>query len=101
MFRTLALRNVAPSDEHPSHDVYVVEIADADCPHPLRLSRSIGGGHAERGGSVELALDALDAWPGDWRQHLRHAGADWAIAVLERAPTTSPATILATLRAGR
>lgn len=84
MLIELGARNIAPSAEHPHHDVYIVQL-DPDAARPFCLGQSICGGHAERGGSIHLALDELEAWPGDWRQHLRHAGCAWAIAPIEAA----------------
>ncbi|WP_371182710.1 hypothetical protein [Xanthomonas sacchari] len=84
MLIELGARNIAPSAEDPHHDVYTVHL-DPDAARPFCLGQSIRGGHAERGGCIHLALDELEAWPGDWRQHLRHAGCAWAIAPIEAA----------------
>ena len=84
MLITLGIRNIAPSAEDPHHDVYIVQF-DPGAAQPFRLGQSIRGGHAERGGSISLALDELESWTGDWRQHLRHAGCAWAIAPIEAA----------------
>jgi hypothetical protein len=100
-FVTIGQRNHAPSTRHPGHDVYGVDVAADDAAAPLRLWQSIGGGHAECGGSVTLAIDALEQWSGDWRQHLQRAGCDWAIAPLQAALAGAPqAEALARLRAG-
>ncbi|KVA08615.1 hypothetical protein WI42_25355 [Burkholderia ubonensis] len=40
---------------------------------------------AELGGSIALRMCYLDGWPGDWRAHLRQAGCEDAIAVIETA----------------
>ncbi|MCW0466607.1 hypothetical protein [Xanthomonas sacchari] len=84
MLITLGIRNIAPSAEDPHHDVYIAQL-DPDAAQPFRLGQSIRGGHAERGGSISLALDELEGWTGDWRQHLCHAGCAWAIAPIEAA----------------
>ncbi|MDQ1093686.1 hypothetical protein QE400_003099 [Xanthomonas sacchari] len=84
MLIALGIRNIAPSAQDPHHDVYTAHL-DPDAAQPFCLGQSIGGGHAERGGSIHLALDELEAWPGEWRQHLRHAGCAWAIAPIDAA----------------
>lgn len=84
-FVALGQRNHAPSADHPSHDIYGVDVACASAPASLRLWQSIGGGHGERGGSITLALGELPGWVGDWRQHLARAGCAWAIPLLQAA----------------
>jgi hypothetical protein len=37
----------------------------------------------ERGGCVALAIVQLERWPGDWRKHLRLAGAADSIPCIE------------------
>ena len=78
----VAMRNQAPTDQDPRHHVYVVGIrpfADQDW---VILGESIGGGHAERGGSVALAVDRLDSFKG-WREHCALAGCGWIVPMLE------------------
>ncbi len=70
----LGQRNVAPSAAHAKHDVYYVEIAPDEPSRAFCFGQSIGGGHAEQGGEICLALNQLESWPGDWRQHLHKAG---------------------------
>ena len=70
----LGQRNVAPSAQHASHDVYYVALAADEPRRAFCFGQSIGGGHVEQGGEVRLALDELDDWPGDWREHLQRAG---------------------------
>ncbi|WP_369980572.1 hypothetical protein [Xanthomonas bundabergensis] len=84
MLISIGMRNIAPSADDPLHDVYEVLI-DPAAARPLCLAQSIHGGHADRGVAVFLGLDELDAWAGDWRLHLRHAGCAWAIAPIEAA----------------
>jgi len=70
--------NKAPTQHH----LYLFHI-DQGSTTPFVFEESIGGGHAERGGSVALGIDQLEAWPGDWREHLRLAQATDCIAILE------------------
>ncbi len=74
----------APSAEHPFHDVYAFEVQPASR-QPFVLTQSIGGGHAESGGSASLSSAELRAWPGDWRTHLERAGCSWVIEIIDAA----------------
>lgn len=64
-------RNNAPTPQHKSHDVYLFSIDLSQPATPFCFEQSIGGGHAEQGGARWLALDELDAWPGQCREHLK------------------------------
>ncbi|KVT93265.1 hypothetical protein WK60_12525 [Burkholderia ubonensis] len=81
---TIGMKNVAPSAQHRTHHVYVFAV-DAASVRPFIFEESIGGGHAELGGSIALRMCDLDGWAGDWRAHLRQAGCEDAIAVIEAA----------------
>ncbi|RQS07862.1 hypothetical protein DIE07_20275 [Burkholderia sp. Bp9002] len=74
----------APSPQHRTHHVYVFAV-DAASVRPFIFEESIGGGHAELGGSIALRMCDLESWPGDWRAHLRQAGCEDAISVIEAA----------------
>ncbi len=89
----ISSKNVAPTTEHPMHHVYSFHI-DLDSDHPFVLEESIGGGHAEQGGAIALALDQLETWPGNWREHLQLAGAGHAIALIEHAQRTNSVATL-------
>lgn len=41
------------------------------------------GGHASGGGAIFLARSDLDNWAGDWRWHLKLAGCEWVIEIVE------------------
>lgn len=77
----LCYKNQAPTPEDAHHHVYEVEIGRFSS-KPFRLGESIGGGHAERGGSKTCTLAELLDWPG-WREHFELAGCGWAIALVE------------------
>ncbi|MBN3817544.1 hypothetical protein G3N57_13405 [Paraburkholderia sp. Se-20369] len=81
---TIGMKNVAPSTQHLTHHVYVFAV-DASSVRPFIFEESIGGGHRELGGSIALRMCDLESWPGDWREHLRQAGCEGAIAVIEAA----------------
>jgi hypothetical protein len=79
----VSYQNRAPTPEHPTHHVYgfyLHPFADA----PFALGESIGGGHAETGGSRSFTLPALRAWP-EWQEHLTLAGCPWAIPLVATA----------------
>ena len=78
----IASRNGAPTPEHAEPHLYLFRIG-RDSATPFIFEESIGGGHAERGGRVALAIEQLERWPGDWRKHLRLAGAADCIACIE------------------
>lgn len=79
----LSYRNQAPTAQHPSHHVYGVWL------YPLRgqafeVGESIGGGHAEMGGSSSLSLAELRAWRG-WQHHFELSGCAWAVPLVDEA----------------
>jgi hypothetical protein len=78
------MRNVAPTDKHPTHHVYAFAIQQGSA-KPFVFEESIGGGHAEQGGAIALPLRELEDWRGDWREHLRRAGCPAAIGAIENA----------------
>jgi hypothetical protein len=83
----LSYKNQAPTDTHPTHHVYEVCIF----PFSRRLfsvGESIGGGHGEMGGSRELDLAELLAWP-EWKRHFERSGATWAIPLVDANPDDS------------
>lgn len=83
----VARRNAAPTAEHATHHLYALHLDRASAT-PFVFSESIGGGHGERGGSIALGLDDLERWAGDWREHVRLAGAPQLVAVVETALAT-------------
>lgn len=80
----VARRNAAPTAEHATHHLYALHLDRASAT-PFVFSESIGGGHGERGGSIALGLNDLECWAGDWREHVRLAGAPQLVAVIEAA----------------
>jgi len=80
----ISARNVAPSDDHATHDVYSFSLALHAPERPFGFEQSIRGGHAESGGAIELSLEGLESWKGDWRWHVTQAGCAWVIPILER-----------------
>jgi len=77
----LCYQNRAPTAQDQRHHVYEVAIACFSA-RPFRIGESIGGGHAERGGSSAFSLDEMLAWPA-WREHFELAGCGWAIALVD------------------
>lgn len=93
-FLRLCYKNQAPTPQDARHHVYEVEIGRFSST-PFRLGESIGGGHAERGGSSSFSLPELLACP-DWREHFELAGCGWAVPVVDMlAP--DPESLLDTL----
>ncbi|WP_454858177.1 hypothetical protein [Rhizobium binxianense] len=80
----ISMRNIAPTDKHRTHHVYVFAI-DRDDVRPFMFEESIGGGHAEQGGAIALRWLELEDWHGDWREHLRRAGCPDAVGAIESA----------------
>jgi hypothetical protein len=80
----ISQRNIAPSVDHLLHDVYGFCLAP-ETAQPFVFVQSVGGGHAEQGGSASLALEDLTSWKGDWRRHLQNAGCPWVIKILQAA----------------
>lgn len=77
----LGRRDLAPSALHPSyHECGFVLQPFASS--PFVLYEAIGGGVAGGGGQAAFGLASLRALP-TWRDELRAAGCDWAVARLE------------------
>lgn len=77
----LSYKNQAPTAEDATHHVYGVYL-HAFSEALLTAEESIGGGHAERGGSRRMTLGEWQDWPG-WKQHATLSGAGWAIPIIE------------------
>jgi hypothetical protein len=73
--------NRAPTSSHASHHVFYVSLA-AFSEQPFGLGESIGGGHMELGGMFSFSLPELRAHAG-WQDHLRFAGCEWLLVLLE------------------
>ena len=79
----LGYQNQAPTPQHASHHVYGVWL----CPfrdRPFELGESIGGGHADTGGSAGFNLAGLRALP-DWQHHFALSDCAWAVPLVEAA----------------
>ncbi|WP_426204525.1 hypothetical protein [Pseudomonas sp. TWP3-1] len=87
-------RNNAPTPQHQIHDVYIFNIDLSRPATPFCFEQSIGGGHAEQGGARWLALDELDAWPGEWREHLRKADCAWVAELMDAHPGADQAMLV-------
>ena len=77
----LCYQNRAPTPAHARHHVYEVAIARFSS-KPFRLAESIGGGHAEQGGSSTFSFAELLACPW-WREHFELAGCGWAVPLVD------------------
>lgn len=77
---TIGSKNYVPE---PGHHYYLFHIATDGADKPFCFEESIGGGHAAGGGAICLALHELDAWPGEWRDHLAKAGCSWVADVID------------------
>jgi hypothetical protein len=88
-------RNIAPTSQHPFHDIYLFHIDLSRPATPFCFEQSMGGGHMEHGGARFLALAELDAWPGDWREHLRKAGCAWVAELIDAYPGVEQMTVVA------
>jgi len=89
----LGYKNQAPTSQHASHHVYGVWL----CPFRERafeLGESIGGGHADMGGSCGFSLAELRVSP-DWKDHFALSDCAWAVPLVETA--TDERTLLNTL----
>jgi hypothetical protein len=78
----IGYKNQAPTDEDKNHHVYGVYLY----PFKQRLfsvGESIGGGHADRGGSRSFSLSELLGWV-NWKNQFELSGCDWAIDIIEQ-----------------
>jgi hypothetical protein len=87
-------RNNAPPSQHPFHDIYLFHIDPAKPDTPFCFEQSMSGGHMEHGGARWLALDELDAWPGEWREHLQKADCAWVAGLIDAYPKADQATLV-------
>ena len=92
-------RNNAPTPKHPTHDVYIFSIDQSRPAKPFCFEQSIGGGHAEQGGAIWLALAELDAWQGDWREDLHKAGCAWVAELIDANPGMDQASLVSLILA--
>ncbi|MBK5343386.1 hypothetical protein JFU48_18615 [Pseudomonas sp. TH49] len=90
-------RNNAPTPQHPTQDIYIFSIDLSRPATPFCFEQSIGGGHANQGGARWLALDELDAWPGEWREHLRKADCAWVAQVIDAHPGADQAILVSVI----
>lgn len=86
-------RNNAPTFQHKTQDIYIFNIDLSRPATPFCFEQSIGGGHVEQGGARWLALEQLDAWPGEWREHLQKADCAWVAQLMDANPDLDQATL--------
>lgn len=75
-------KNQAPTKDHKTHHVYGTFLHPFDFEKPISLSESIGGGHADMGGSRQYSLQELKEHE-KWRDFLRLSDCDWIIPIVE------------------
>lgn len=80
---SISRKNQAPTNEHPRHHVYDVSLKPFDSDKLFVLSESIGGGHADTGGSRYFSLAELIVYPG-WKAHFEMADCDWGIDFVKK-----------------
>jgi hypothetical protein len=81
-YTTISFKNQAPTAEDKTHHEYHFCIHPSS-EKPFMLAESIGGGHAERGGSITLSLEELLQYK-DWKEHMEKSDCTWAIEVIEQ-----------------
>ena len=89
---TLGFMNRAPTRQHRTHHVYVVNVFPFNRDEPFCLGESLVGGIAEDYRSREYSLEGLISDPG-WKTHFELSGCAWAIEMIERAPRNTDAVI--------
>ena len=87
-------RNNAPTSQHPTHDVYIFNIDLSRAATPFCFEQSTAGGHGGQGGARWLALDELEAWPGEWREHLKKADCAWVAELIDAHPSVDQVTLV-------
>ncbi len=87
-------RNNAPTPQHKTQDIYIFSIDLSRPATPFCFEQSIGGGHANQGGARWLALDELEAWPGEWREHLKKANCAWVAELMDAHPAADQADLV-------
>jgi hypothetical protein len=87
-------RNNAPTSQHSTHDVYIFNIDLSRPATPLCFEQSTAGGHGGQGGARWLALDELEAWPGEWREHLKKSDCAWVAELIDAHPGADQVTLV-------
>ncbi|SHN37831.1 hypothetical protein [Chitinophaga sp. CF418] len=82
-YTAISFKNQAPTTEDKTHHEYYFYIHPLNHGKPFMLGESIGGGHAERGGSITLSLEELLQY-NNWKEHLEKSDCAWAIEVIEQ-----------------
>ena len=80
---TAGFRNQAPTDQHSTHHEYRFSIQPFYPEKPFVLSESIGGGHAEMGGSIAYSPEELLSNT-YWKEHAEKSGCAWIIDIIEQ-----------------
>lgn len=83
----LGYKNQAPTPTHPTHHVYGIHLYPFRR-EPFEIGESIGGGHAEMGGSQSYDLSALLAST-DWKTQFELSGCSWAIPLVQQSANES------------
>lgn len=79
---TIGMNDQAPTEQDARHHVYFVAIRPFESDKWLVFGESIGGGFAERGGSISLSSEELSQFEG-WESHCVLAGCDWLVPILK------------------
>lgn len=80
---TLHIKNQAPTEYDKTHHEFIMQMHPFDHDRTFILSESIGGGHAERGGSHIFSLEKLLHYK-NWKYHLEKSGCEWLIDIIEQ-----------------
>ena len=79
---TIGMKNQAPTEQDERHHEYFVAVRPFEPDKWLVFGESIGGGFAERGGSIALSSEELSQRE-NWESHCVLAGCDWVVPILK------------------
>ncbi|MFK7803942.1 MAG: hypothetical protein AB8G95_20075 [Anaerolineae bacterium] len=79
----LGSKNRAPTNEHPTHHVYIVGMFPFNAKASFSIGESIHGGHGDTGGSRSYSLAQL-LNKEDWRADFERADCSWAVPIIEK-----------------
>lgn len=65
------------------HHYYLFHLDSRRPDKPFCFEESVGGGPYSGGGAIGLARSELEGWSGNWREHVKRAGCEWVVPIIE------------------
>lgn len=84
--------NKAPTEKHKLNHVYFASLYPY-APKPMMIGETIGYGHGASGGCATYTFESFRKFK-PWKDHLKKAGCDWVISIIERDDLTAEQKVL-------